>query len=113
MFSVEGDSSARMSRSAINHSVGAGPEGGGAMGAVTVWQGDVSRTSRLWRGPSPQPPHHATTSLPLSSSLSSHVSSLYLGAVFTPWPVSAGPGCHSRRCVSGCTYHGEIGYIEF
>lgn len=32
MFSVDGDSGARMSRSAINHSVGAGPERGGGDG---------------------------------------------------------------------------------
>lgn len=48
MFCVDRDSGARMSRSAINHSVEAGLGGAGsvkegvAMGAVTVWQGDVS-----------------------------------------------------------------------
>lgn len=52
IFRVDRDSDARLSRSTINHSVGAGPGWGGwggssvkegvAMGAVTVWQGDVS-----------------------------------------------------------------------
>lgn len=88
-----------MSGRAINHSVGnrggrgrggSGSSGGFAVAlggaAVTVCQGDVSRTTSLWRAPPssppptpPSPPHHATVSTTLLPPLSP---SPLLAAVF-------------------------------
>lgn len=137
MFSVVGDRGARVTRYAINHSVeergrqGHGARGwggvvckGGVWGAVTVWQGDVSRATSLWRSPPPfNLPRYHTISPSVASALFFSVTFFYLTShIFIP-SIKAlclppgvyllGPTVTHALWVLGPTYHMVIGYIEF